>query len=102
MVGGGVAVGQATLYPVIATPLILVGTLMIGALRHVAWDDPAEGIPAFLTVIMMPLSVSITEGVAFGVISHVLLKLATGRGAQLHVLLYVFAVLFVFRYAFLR
>lgn len=102
MVGGGVMVGQTTLYPVIATPLILVGTLMIGSLRHVAWDDPSEAIPAFLTVIMMPLSVSITEGVAFGTVAYVLLKVTTGRGAQLHALLVVFAVLFVLRYAFLR
>jgi len=102
MVGGGVTVGATTLYPVIATPLILVGTLMIGALRHVPWDDPAEAIPAFLTLIMMPLAVSITEGVAFGVIAHVVLKIATGKGRDLHALLYVFAGLFVLRYAFLR
>ena len=38
-----------TLYPVIAAPLILVGTMMIGGLRHIAWDDPTEAIPAFLT-----------------------------------------------------
>jgi AGZA family xanthine/uracil permease-like MFS transporter len=102
MVGGGVTVGPTTLYPVIATPLILVGTLMMGGLRHVAWDDPTEAIPVFLTLIMMPLSVSITEGVAFGVIAHVLLKLSTGKGREIHTLLYVFAALFVVRYAFLR
>ena len=60
---GGVTVGATTFYPVIAAPLILVGTMMIGGLRHVAWDDPTEGIPAFLTVILMPLATSITEGV---------------------------------------
>jgi AGZA family xanthine/uracil permease-like MFS transporter len=102
MIGGGVTIGQATLYPVIAAPLILVGTMMIGGLRHVAWDDPTEAIPAFLTLIMMPLSVSITEGVAFGLISYVVLKLAAGRSRDVHALLYVFAVLFVARYAFLR
>jgi AGZA family xanthine/uracil permease-like MFS transporter len=102
MIGGGVTVGQVTLYPVIAAPLILVGTMMIGGLRHVAWDDPTEAIPAFLTMIMMPLSVSITEGVAFGLISYVVLKLAAGRSRDVHALLYVFAVLFVARYAFLR
>jgi AGZA family xanthine/uracil permease-like MFS transporter len=102
MIGGGVTVGQATLYPVISAPLILVGTMMIGGLRHVAWDDPTEGIPAFLTVIMMPLSVSITEGVAFGLIAYVVLKVAAGRRRDVHGLLYVFAVLFVARYAFLR
>ena len=102
MIGGGFTVGPTTLYPVIAAPLILVGTLMIGGLRHVPWDDPAEAIPVFLTLIMMPLSFSITEGVAFGVIAHVLLKLATGKGREIHALLYVFAGLFVLRYMFLR
>jgi len=102
MIGGGVVVGQTTLYPVIAAPLILVGTMMIGGLRHVPWDDPTEAVPAFLTIIMMPLSVSITEGVAFGVIAYVTLKLAAGRRSEVHPLLYVFAVLFVARYAFLR
>jgi AGZA family xanthine/uracil permease-like MFS transporter len=102
MIGGGVTVGQSTLYPVIAAPLILVGTMMIGGLRHISWDDPTEAIPAFLTIIMMPLTVSITEGVAFGVIAFVVLKFASGRGRDVHRLLYVFAVLFLARYAFLR
>jgi AGZA family xanthine/uracil permease-like MFS transporter len=102
MIGGGVAVGQTTLYPVIAAPLILVGTMMIGGLRQVAWDDPTEAIPAFLTLIMMPLSVSITEGVAFGLVSYVVLKTAAGRAREAHPLLYLFAALFVARYAFLR
>jgi AGZA family xanthine/uracil permease-like MFS transporter len=102
MIGGGYPLGQVTLYPVIAAPLILVGTMMIGGLRHVAWSEPTEAIPAFLTIIMMPLSVSITEGVAFGLIAYVVLKLASGRGREVHGLLYVFAVLFLARYAFLR
>jgi adenine/guanine/hypoxanthine permease len=101
MVGGGYALGSATLYPVIAPPLILVGTMMIGGLRHVAWDDPTEAIPAFLTVVMMPLAVSITEGVAFGVVSYAALKLAAGRARDAHPLVYVFAALFLARYAFL-
>jgi adenine/guanine/hypoxanthine permease len=102
MIGGGYVVGATTLYPVIAPALILVGTMMIGGLRHIAWDDPTEAIPAFLTVILMPLAVSITEGVAFGVIAHVVLKSACGRRGELPPLLLVFAVLFLARYAFLR
>src|SRR5688572_17088277 len=102
MVGGGYTSGAATLYPVVAPPLILVGTMMIGGLRHVAWDDPTEAIPAFLTVTIMPLAVSITEGVAFGVVSYAALKLGTGRGRDAHPLIYVFAALFLARYAFLR
>jgi adenine/guanine/hypoxanthine permease len=102
MIGGGVSVGTATFYPVIAAPLILVGTMMMGGLRRIAWDDPTESVPAFLTLIVMPLSVSITDGVAFGVVACVLLKLASGRGREVHALLYVFALLFIARYAFLR
>ena len=102
MIGGGFVVGQTTLYPVIAPPLILVGTMMIGGLRRVEWDDPTEAIPAFLTMIIMPLAVSITEGVAFGLLAHTLLKLTTGRGREVHPLMYIFAVLFLARYAFLR
>jgi adenine/guanine/hypoxanthine permease len=102
MIGGGVTVGETTFYPVIAAPLILVGTMMIGGLRDVDWRDPTEAIPSFLTLVLMPLSVSITEGVAFGVVSYVVLKAATGRAGEVHALLYVFAALFVLRYAFLR
>jgi adenine/guanine/hypoxanthine permease len=102
MIGGGYVDGTSTLYPVIAPPLILVGTMMIGGLRHVTWDDPTESIPAFLTLIVMPLAVSITEGIAFGLIAFAGLKLATGRARDVHPLVYIFAALFVARYAWLR
>jgi len=102
MIGGGYPIGGGVvLYPVIAPALILVGTMMIPAVRTIAWDDATEGIPAFLTMIVMPLTVSITDGIAFGVISYSLLKLATGRGREVHPLLYAFAVVFVARYSFL-
>jgi len=102
MIGGGYTNGTTTFYPIIAAPLILVGTMMIGGLRHVAWDDLTESIPAFLTVIVMPLAVSITEGIAFGLIAYVVLKLSAGRGREVHPLIYAFAVLFLGRYIFLR
>jgi AGZA family xanthine/uracil permease-like MFS transporter len=101
MIGGGYVSGTATLYPVIAPVLILVGTMMIGGLKHVEWDDPTEAIPAFLTAIVMPLAVSISEGVAFGLIAYVLLKAVAGRPRDAHPLLYVFAALFLARYALL-
>ncbi|HVH28832.1 MAG TPA: NCS2 family permease [Vicinamibacterales bacterium] len=100
-IGGGYVVDGATFYPVVAAPLILVGTMMIGGLRHVAWDDPTEAIPAFLTAIIMPLATSVTEGVAFGVVSHALLKLVSGKGHAVHPLLYMVAGLFLARYIFL-
>ena len=101
-IGGGFVVNNTTLYPVVAAPLILVGAMMIGGLRHIAWDEPTEAIPAFLTVILMPLSTSITEGVSFGVLSYTLLKVVAGRGHQVHPLLFAFAALFLGRYIFLR
>jgi AGZA family xanthine/uracil permease-like MFS transporter len=103
MIGGGYQVAaNQTLYPVIAPSLILVGTMMMQGVRRIAWDDMTEAIPAFLTLIIMPLAVSITEGIAFGFIAYVLLKLITGRGREVHWLIYVFAGLFLVRYVALN
>ena len=102
MIGGGYSEGGTTLYPVVASPLILVGAMVIGTVREIDWTDPTEGIPAFLTIIVMPLAVSITEGVAFGVVAYAALKIATGRARQVHPLLHAFALLFILRYLFLR
>ena len=101
-IGGGYVANGRTLYPVVAAPLVLVGTMMIGGLRHISWDDPTEAIPAFLTIILMPLATSVTEGVAFGTLSYALLKLAAGRGREVDPLLYAFAALFLGRYIFIR
>ena len=99
MVGVGYQIGEnAYLYPIIAPALIVVGSLMLRNIVHIDWDDPTESFPAFLTLLMMPLTFSITEGIAFGFISHALLKLVSGRGKQVHWLIYLFAVLFVVRY----
>ena len=72
------------LVPLVATApaLVLVGALMMGELRHVAWDDLTEAIPAFLTVLLMPLTYSIAEGLAFGFIAYVALKAMTGRARE--------------------
>ena len=102
MIGGGYpAGGGLVLYPVVAPALVLVGTMMMANVRTIAWDDPTEAIPAFLTIVIMPLTVSITDGIAFGFISYAVLKLATGRAREVHALVYVFAVLFVLRYGLL-
>ena len=76
-----------TLYPVVASPLIIVGAMIIGTVRDIDWNDPTEGIPAFLTMVIMPLAVSITEGVAFGVVAYAVLKIVAGRARQVHPLL---------------
>ena len=102
MVGGGYRIGDdLTLYPAIAPALIFVGTMMVGNVRRVEWDDPTEAIPAFLTIVLMPLTVSITEGIAFGFVSFALLRLATGRVADANWLVYLLALLFLVRYVVL-
>jgi AGZA family xanthine/uracil permease-like MFS transporter len=86
------------LRPVIAPPLIIVGFLMMKCVRHIKWDDFTEAIPAFLAIVVMPLTLNITEGIAFGFISCALLKLVSGRGKEVHWIIYLFAALFVVRY----
>jgi AGZA family xanthine/uracil permease-like MFS transporter len=99
MIGGGVAMGEGvTLYPTVAPALILVGVMMMQSVREIRWDDATEAIPAFLTMAVMPLSVSITDGIAFGLIAIALLKPATGRARELSLLAYVFAGVFLLRY----
>jgi AGZA family xanthine/uracil permease-like MFS transporter len=100
MIGGGHASGNVVLYPIVAPALVLVGVMMMEGVRHIAWGDPTESIPAFLTMITMPLALSITDGIAFGFIACALLKLTTGRGHELNWLAYVFAAVFLLRYAF--
>ena len=102
MVGAGYDIGEDTfLYPIIAPALIIIGSIMLKNVVHINWDDVTESIPAFLMLLMMPLAFSITEGFAFGFISYAFLKLITGKGNQVHWLIFLFAVLFVIRYIWL-
>ncbi len=89
--------------PAVATApaLILVGAMMMGALADVDWHDPGEGIPAFLTAIMVPLSYSIANGLAFGIVSHAVLRLVRGQARLRDWLVYVLAALCVVRFAYL-
>lgn len=99
LVGGGHAVeGGLVLYPIIAPALILVGVTMMESVRRVRWDDFTEAMPAFLAIVIMPLSMSITDGIAFALIAYAVLKPATGRAGELHWIAYVFAVLLGLRY----
>ncbi len=89
--------------PAVATApaLILVGSMMMGSLAEVDWQEPGEGIPAFLTAIMVPLSYSIANGLAFGIVSHAVLKLVRGRAHAGDWLVYVLAALCVARFIYL-
>ena len=98
MISGEVKFKELTLHPIIAPPLIIVGYLMMKSVTQINWDDLTEAIPAFLTIAIMPLTVSITEGIAFGFISYSILKLVSKQGKRVHWLVYLFSVLFILRY----
>lgn len=102
MVGGGVAVeGGASLQPITAPALIVVGCLMVESIRKVEWKDFTEAFPAFLVMIGIPFAWSIADGIAFGFISYPALKLLTGRMRETSALVYFLGLLFVARYVFL-
>jgi AGZA family xanthine/uracil permease-like MFS transporter len=84
-----------------APALIVVGALMFEGLAGLAWDDPAVSIPTFLTIIVMPLTFSIANGVSFGVISYAAIMLLCGRGSKVNPLLYLIAALLIARYVWL-
>ena len=72
-----------------APVLILIGFLMVGLLKHIDFTDLEEGLPALLAVILMPLTYSITVGIAAGFLTHTLIKIVKGKAAQVHVLMWI-------------
>ncbi len=88
------------LVPTAATApiLIIVGVMMCSALKDIDWDDLTVAIPAFITVITMPLFYSITEGLAFGFIAYVIVMIASKRIKEIHPVMYVIVFLFIIKY----
>jgi AGZA family xanthine/uracil permease-like MFS transporter len=84
---------------VTAAVLITVGSLMMRNVTQVEWDDLSEAIPAFLTIVVMPLALSIADGLAFGFVSYAVLKALSGRAREVGPLVYLVAALFVLRFA---
>lgn len=84
-----------------APALIIVGSLMMESVRHIDFSDFTEAMPAFMTIIMMPFTYSIANGISFGLVLYPLLKLITGRGREVHWIVYILAVLVVVRLVFL-
>ncbi|RZU72933.1 AGZA family xanthine/uracil permease-like MFS transporter [Micromonospora kangleipakensis] len=78
-----------------STALVVVGFLMMTAVRTIDWTDYEIAIPAFLTIVLMPFTYSISNGIGAGVITYVLVKLARGKAREIHPLLYAVAALFV-------
>ena len=84
-----------------APALIFVGILMLGNIRDVDFSDMSNALPAFCTIVFMPFTYSIANGVAFGLITYCLMKLTTGRRQDVKVLTLAISVVFVVRYAFM-
>jgi len=93
-----------TAVPAVATApaLVVVGALMIGGVRDLPWGRLDEAVPAFLTVALMPFTYSIANGVVFGLLSWVAIKVLSGRGREVHGVLWILAALLLAYYAFLR
>ena len=86
-----------------APALIIVGFLMVSSVTEISFKDDnlTEAIPAYLTILTMPLFYSISEGICFGIISYVVLNVVTGKAKKVSPLMYILSVLFVLKYIFL-
>lgn len=84
-----------------APALILVGALMMQGIRQIPWDEVGEAVPAFLTIIVMPLTFSIANGVSAGIIAYCAIQAGTGKWRAVHPVLYIVAALLLARYVFL-
>lgn len=84
-----------------APALIFVGFLMVSSVVKINFDDLADAVPAYLCMIAMPLAYSISEGIAIGVISYVIINVCCGKAKKVTPLMYILAVLFICKYIFL-
>jgi AGZA family xanthine/uracil permease-like MFS transporter len=84
-----------------APALILVGSLMLGAVTEIQWQDPLVAVPAFLTLVLIPFTYSIANGLGFGIIAWAVLHLAAGKFRRQDWLLYLLAALFLARFIYL-
>ncbi|MFM7811529.1 MAG: NCS2 family permease [Acinetobacter junii] len=81
-----------------APALLFIGVLMIQGITHIDWDDITEAVPAFLTIVFMPFTYSIADGIAMGFISYALVKLFTGKAKTVPYMVWIIAALWVFKF----
>ena len=81
-----------------SSALVIVGFLMMRTVKEVDFSDATEGLPAFLTIIMMPLAYSIAQGIVFGIVSYVLLKLLTGKWKSIHPVTAILFLVFILQF----
>ncbi|OYD06838.1 guanine permease [Paludifilum halophilum] len=91
----------ASVSAITSPALIIVGVLMCKSLKEIEWQDVSESVPAFLTVLMMPLAFSIATGIAIGFIMYPLAKVFAGKARDVHPILYILAIIFMVRFALL-
>ena len=84
-----------------APALVIVGVMMMPSIKRIHWDDYCKSIPAFLTIILMPVAYSISDGILIGVIAYVATHAIAGRFKEISVTMWVLAVLFILRYVFI-
>lgn len=103
MIGGGVVLsGGLVVHPITAPALVIVGAMMMWGIRNIDWDHYDEAIPAFLTIILIPFTYSIAEGIAIGFVTYPILKLASGKGRQVSPLVYILGFLFLLKFIFIN
>ena len=80
-----------------APALVMVGLFMMSPIKDIPLDDFSESVPAFLTIVMMPFAYSIAEGIAFGMMSYVIIKVLSGKAKDVSPLMYILALVFLLR-----
>ena len=84
-----------------APVLIIVGLFMLSPIKNIALEDYAESVPAFITIVMMPMAYSISDGILIGMITYVLLNMLCGNFKRITPTMYILAVLFILKYIFI-
>ena len=102
MIGESYVWNGGYFHPITAPALIAVGCLMMGSVKEIPWKDMSEALPALLIILGIPLTYSIADGLALGLIAYPSVKLLAGRGREVPILIYILAAVFLARYIFLR
>ncbi|MBQ3439479.1 MAG: NCS2 family permease [Bacteroidales bacterium] len=84
-----------------APALVIVGVMMMSPVAKIDWEDYSESIPAFITILMMPVAYSISDGILLGVISYALLNACAGKFKKISVTMWILAALFICKYIFI-
>lgn len=102
LIGGGVEIAPGyVLYPITAPALIIVGSMMVRPVVNINWDDYTEAIPAFITMLGIPLTYSIADGIALGFTSYAIVKLFSGRFRDINWIIILLTLIFLARYIFI-